>query len=244
MSESKQPTDVAAEPSSSDSPDRIRAAVAWRKMFAKRWVFPAVYVAAAAMLVAFVWMFREGRSSPGVNPTPGDAPVVENVTGESPSGGGAVAVNAPAETFRSPARDPSAVQVVRPYFDPGASGEQKQAAVVKREDEFTLHVGVDYARPDAAPFEVVAVYSGKVTRVGDDPVVGKVVEITHPNGYVSVYQSLGEIAVAEGQDVRQGDPVGKSGENELERELGNHLHFELRKAETWEPVHPDKAPRS
>jgi len=243
MSESKQPTDVAAEPSFAGSPGRGRAAVAWRKMFSKRWVFPAVYVAAAAMLVTFVWMFRGERSSLEANPTPGDASVVEGVTGESPSGE-AVAVNAPAETFRLPARDPSAVQIVRPYFDPGAGGEQKQAAVVKREDEFTLHVGVDYARSDAAPFEVVAVYSGKVTHVGDDPVVGKLVEITHPNGYVSVYQSLGEIAVAEGQDVRQGDPIGKSGENELERELGNHLHFELRKAETGEPVHPDKAPRS
>ena len=44
---------------------------------------------------------------------------------------------------------------------------------------------------------------------------------------MSIYQSLSEINVKKGDIVSQGQILGKSGKNELDKELGNHLHFEM-----------------
>ena len=72
-----------------------------------------------------------------------------------------------------------------------------------------------------------AVLDGEVTNIKEDEVLGKIVEISHDNKYVSIYQSLSEINVKKGDIVSQGQILGKSGKNELDKELGNHLHFEM-----------------
>ena len=61
----------------------------------------------------------------------------------------------------------------------------------------------------------------------DNNLLGKIVEITHEDNLVSVYQSLGEVMVKEGDSVLQGQVIGKSGEANISKDLGNHLHFEL-----------------
>ena len=76
-------------------------------------------------------------------------------------------------------------------------------------------------------FDVVAVLDGSVTDVKEDETLGKVVEIKHENGYISIYQSLSEVSVKKGDMVTQGQVIGKSGTNELDKDMGNHLHFEL-----------------
>lgn len=57
--------------------------------------------------------------------------------------------------------------------------------------------------------------------------LGKIIEITHENNLISVYQSLSDVLVQEGDNVLQGQVIGKSGESNISTELGNHLHFEL-----------------
>jgi stage II sporulation protein Q len=51
-----------------------------------------------------------------------------------------------------------------------------------------------------------------------------------------VYQSLGEISVKAGDEVKQGALIAKAGRSELEKDLGVHLHFEVR--ENGTPVNP------
>src|SRR5699024_1810157 len=48
--------------------------------------------------------------------------------------------------------------------------------------------------------------------------------------------SLQDVAVAEGDDLTQGDVIGTSGKNLFGKDNGNHVHFELRK--TGEEVNP------
>ena len=52
-------------------------------------------------------------------------------------------------------------------------------------------------------------------------------EIKHNNGYVTSYQSLSEVSVKKDDTVTQGQTIGRSGTNKLDKDMGNHLHFEL-----------------
>jgi stage II sporulation protein Q len=75
-----------------------------------------------------------------------------------------------------------------------------------------------------------------VTQVEKNILVGNLIEITHANEVVSVYQSLSTVKVAKGDEVKKGQVIAQAGRNELEKDQGFHLHFELRK--DGEPVNP------
>ena len=149
----------------------------------------------------------------------------------------AVAAAAEAETLRWPVADRGSLEVILGYFDVRNSNEENQAAMVEYGDTFTPHYGVDLAGANNESFDVLAAMSGTVVRAEHVPVIGTVVEIEHKNGLSTVYSSISDVKVAKGDEVRQGDVIARSGRNELEKELGNHVHFEV-----WEnghPVNPD-----
>lgn len=107
-----------------------------------------------------------------------------------------------------------------------------------REDPFTgkraWHAGVDFA--GAMGSDVVAVAGGVVTHAGKRWGYGKLVEITHGNGYVTRYGHNSKIAVEEGQIVRRGDRIAEMGSSG--RSTGPHVHLEVLK--DGEPVNPWK----
>jgi murein DD-endopeptidase MepM/ murein hydrolase activator NlpD len=72
---------------------------------------------------------------------------------------------------------------------------------------------------------VKATRYGKVTFAGWLGGYGKAVLIAHPNGWKSLYGHLSRIIVKEGQYVKQGQFIAKSGNTGLS--TGAHLHFEL-----------------
>ena len=76
-------------------------------------------------------------------------------------------------------------------------------------------------------FDVVSILNGTVINVKEDEELGKSVEIKHDNGMISIYQSLSEVSVKVDDTVLNGLVIGKSGENKLDKDLGNHLHFEI-----------------
>lgn len=57
---------------------------------------------------------------------------------------------------------------------------------------------------------------------------GNYVKIQHPNGTQTLYGHMDSVAVAPGEQVRQGDPIGLMGNTG--RSTGCHLHFEVRGA--------------
>ena len=99
--------------------------------------------------------------------------------------------------------------------------------MVQYNDKFIPNVGIDIAREDNNTFDVKAALSGEVTRVEDVAVLGKVIEITHQGNLKTVYQSLGETKVKQGDVVKQGDTLATAGRSEIEKNLGNHVHFEV-----------------
>ncbi|TBL72969.1 M23 family metallopeptidase [Paenibacillus thalictri] len=213
---------------------------AWKRLLAKKWVFPATYIAAAAIILTLMWVYQDsGKSKLADNMKVGLDSSKQTVT-NNVSGPDALPANTQTETMSFPFKDRGELDVSLPYFDSKASNEVRQAALVEYGDTFTPHVGIDYARHDDKPFDVMAAMSGKVTAVEKNPVVGNLVEITHSNGLVTVYQSLADVKVAKDQQVKKGDVIAQAGRNDLEKEEGVHLHFEVRQGQGGAALNPEQ----
>ncbi len=87
-----------------------------------------------------------------------------------------------------------------------------------------MHRGIDIAAPIGTP--VVAADDGTVTYAQwNDGGYGYLVEITHPNGSVTLYAHNDRILVREGQQVTQGQQISEMGTTGFS--TGPHLHFEI-----------------
>ncbi len=117
------------------------------------------------------------------------------------------------------------VQVGKSFYDYKADSSQQEKSITYYDGSYIQNSGIDYILDEV--FDVVSVLSGTVIDVKEDDLLGKVVEIKHDNGYVTSYQSLGEVSVKKGDSLTQGQTIGKSGSNKLDKDMGNHLHFEL-----------------
>ena len=118
-----------------------------------------------------------------------------------------------------------AVTIGKNFYDYKGSSEEQENSIIFHENTYIQNSGVDFIHEQQ--FTVISILDGTVTNVKEDELLGKTIEITHDNDYVSVYQSLSEINVKKGDSITQGQVLGKSGTNKLDQELGNHLHFEL-----------------
>lgn len=117
------------------------------------------------------------------------------------------------------------VKVGKSYYDYKATEEEQEKSITKYDDTYMQNTGIDFT--SANVFDVIAVLSGEVIEVKEDDTLGKIVKVQHKNNYVSIYQSLSDVSVKKGDKVSQGQLLGHSGTNKMEKELGNHLHFEL-----------------
>lgn len=194
----------------------------FQAFFRKRWVFPAIYLMSAAVILTAVLWYQNISNNVAENlnaPEQG-----ENAINDQE----AVEVNATKENFKIPALDPDSVNVVKKFYDPNASTEEQEAALVFYNNSYRMNKGIDIAREDQKEFDVVASLSGTVTKAKNDPILGYVVEIDHDNDLVTVYQSLADTNVQAGDKVEQNELIGTAGKNLFNEEDGIHVHFEIR----------------
>ncbi|HEX7085446.1 MAG TPA: peptidoglycan DD-metalloendopeptidase family protein [Vicinamibacterales bacterium] len=85
------------------------------------------------------------------------------------------------------------------------------------------HRGVDIAAAHGDPIPAAA--DGRVVFAGPQGGYGLTVVVEHGSGIRTRYAHLSELHVAAGQEVRQGQEVGKAGATG--RATGAHLHFEV-----------------
>jgi len=85
------------------------------------------------------------------------------------------------------------------------------------------HAGTDFRAPTGTAIK--APFAGKVILTGDHYYAGKSVYIDSGNGVISLLFHMNEIDVKEGDHVRKGQIVGKSGSSG--RVTGPHLHYGL-----------------
>lgn len=135
-----------------------------------------------------------------------------------------VPVQADVQTVVRPYRD-SDVQILKTYYDYKASAEEQEKSLIYYEGIYLQSSGVSYGKNDI--FDVVSIKDGNVIEVKEDELLGKVVQIKHADDTVSIYQGLSSIAVEKDEIVTRGQTIGKSGTSNVEKDLGNHVHFEL-----------------
>lgn len=117
------------------------------------------------------------------------------------------------------------IDVAKNYYDYKADADEQKKSLLYYEDTYLQNSGVEYKGSDN--FDVVSILNGTVISIKNDNILGNVVQIRHDNDMISVYQSLSDVNVTENQEVKQGDIIGKSGTNNISKDLGDHLHFEL-----------------
>ena len=119
----------------------------------------------------------------------------------------------------------SDIKVLLSYYDYQAEEESQKNSILVYNDTYMQSSGVTYGGKDN--FDIISVLDGKVITVKEDELLGNVVEISHDNGVVSVYQNLGEVNVKVDDNVKQGQIIGKSGTSKINSDLGSCLYFEL-----------------
>jgi murein DD-endopeptidase MepM/ murein hydrolase activator NlpD len=99
-------------------------------------------------------------------------------------------------------------------------------------------LGIDIDLYDDPNAEIVAARGGTVVFAGGDSCCsyGLYVIVEHENGIRTLYAHLSRISVSEGDEVAQGERLGRAGRTGYA--TGNHLHFEIRV--NGDPVDPLK----
>lgn len=119
----------------------------------------------------------------------------------------------------------SDITILRNYYDYKADASAQEKSLIYYEGIYLQSSGVSYGKNDV--FDVVSIKDGTVTEIKDDELLGKIVQIKHSDDTVSVYQSLSEVVVEKDEIVTRGQTIAKSGISNVEKDLGNHVHFEL-----------------
>ena len=141
------------------------------------------------------------------------------------------------ENVSLPTLAESKTQIVTSFYDHEADQEDQEQALVFYNNKFYQSQGIDIAATDDGPFPVIAALSGEVIEVKENPVLGLIVQLKHDHDVTTFYSSLTDVEVKEGQSVSQGDVIAHAGTNVFNKDIGVHVHFEIRK--DGDPVNPE-----
>lgn len=225
-----------------NQPIPFKKASSWKKVLGKKWAFPAIYIGTAAIILAFVMWYQGSvmntvsdltKAGNGVSVT-----TPQDHTSETqPQGDNSVPVTGSPQPLAWPVGKNVQYEMGMSFYDEQASKDKQQKALVKYNNSFFPHTGIDLKTADGKGFDVVAALAGKVTKVENDPLVGRTIEVEHADKMVTVYQSLENVIVKPGDSVTQGQVIGSAGRSEYEKDAGVHLHFEVRI--DGKPVNPE-----
>ncbi len=97
-------------------------------------------------------------------------------------------------------------------------------------DKWCTHDGIDLKAEVGT--EVLCAADGTVSRIYDNGIWGKTIEVSHAGELTSIYSGLEkEVMVKEGDTVAVGQAIGRVGETNLaEAKLEPHLHFAMKQA--------------
>jgi len=199
-----------------------------QRFFKKRWVYPAVYITAAALILTSV-LWYQSRGNEATDPS-------EYGYDGSNMDGDAVEVTRGMETFAWPVLNPDQVEVKKKFYDAKASEDEQVAALVFYDNTYHPNTGIDIGMENGESFDVVAAMSGEVINVEEDSLLGNKIVIEHGDGIVTQYQSVKDIQVQVGDKVKQGQKIATAGKSMINEEAGVHVHFEIRKDNV--PVNP------
>jgi len=204
-----------------------------KRLLTQKWFSPALFMITAAIIVTLLWVYQDKLTD---QPTTGTEVSEDGTAVNSETEKDATTVDTDAteeiaatgEDMLWPVANINELEIEMPFYDTKASAVENEAALIQVGTTFAPHMGIDLVHPEGTAFDVHAALGGTVTVVEKNPINGNLIEISHGNGFSTVYQSLSDIAVKEGDEVLQGTVIAKAGRNDVESDLGVHLHFEAR----------------
>ncbi|WP_420490784.1 peptidoglycan DD-metalloendopeptidase family protein [Neobacillus drentensis] len=194
-----------------------------KRFFKKRWVFPAIYIASAALILTAVLWYQSSNSA--TDKYDYKSTDIAGKKNQEP----AIEVSKTFEDFKMPVEKADAAVVKTKFYDFNGKTEDQEAALVFYNNTYQPNTGIDVTMKDDESFNVVASLSGTVTRVEEDAVLGNVIELEHDKGIVTQYQSVKDIKIKVGDEVKQGQVLATAGQSLFNEKAGTHVHFEIRK---------------
>ena len=108
------------------------------------------------------------------------------------------------------------IKIVQNFYNYKGTEQEQENAIINYEQTYMQNSGVAYGGPKDA-FDVK-----------EDKLLGTIVEIEASDKVTTIYQTLTNVNVKQGDKVSQGDVLGKSGTSNMNKDLGNHFVFELK----------------
>ncbi|MDD4053329.1 MAG: M23 family metallopeptidase [Bacilli bacterium] len=184
----------------------------------KPFVVPMLYSIAFLAFLVSIFFLRESLNTPVFDEEEDFIYVTKTIFDES------VPVVNQSEIIFRPYKS-SEIKIIKYFYDREDEIGKQQESILYYENTYMQNSGVDYGGVEK--FEVVSILDGDVINVNEDNLLGNIIEIRHSNELISVYQSLSEVTIKQGDSVKQGQTIGKSGTSNISADLKDHLHFEV-----------------
>ncbi|TYS78426.1 peptidoglycan DD-metalloendopeptidase family protein [Rossellomorea aquimaris] len=198
-----------------------------QKFFSKRWAYPAMYLASAAIIITAILWYQAAGNDVAEDQELG---YEEDVQTGNEFDRPAVEVNRTMENFVMPVADENEVVIEKGFYDANASEQEQEAALIVYDNQYHPNQGIDISL-GGKDFDVLAAMSGTVTKVQEDSLLGNMIEVEHDKGIVTRYQSVKDFAVEVGDTVEQGQKLAAASQSLFNEKAGVHVHFEIRKDE-------------
>lgn len=117
------------------------------------------------------------------------------------------------------------VSIGRYFYDFEAEAKDQENAIIFYENTYMQNSGVDYISDEV--FDVISVLDGKVLNIDYNEVLGNIVKIEHEKDIITVYQGIDKADLKVGDEIKQGDIIGKSSTSLVNSKYPSSLHFEV-----------------
>ena len=184
----------------------------------KPWVIPTIYALVVAVVFTCLYILgntiNDGFQSPSKNNVK-DVLIEEDIP-----------VNKEIESTKilKPYNGEN-ITIANKFYEKDADEKTQQNSLIYYENIYMQNTGILYNSDKQ--FNVIAVLDGTVKNIKEDKILGNVIEIEHGTNLTAFYQSIDNIKVKVGDQVKQGDLIATSGANNIENTKDNCLHFQV-----------------
>lgn len=116
------------------------------------------------------------------------------------------------------------VAVKVPFYDIKGDELSQEKALIYFQNTYMKNTGVLYTSEEG--FDIVMSMGGTIKKVRNDEILGNVIEVEHNQNLRTIYYSVDDIKVSEGDMLEQSQVIARSGANKI-CEGKNNLLFEV-----------------
>lgn len=121
----------------------------------------------------------------------------------------------------------SNVKVIKSFYNLNGSEAEQENAIINYEQTYMQNKGAIYGGIQDG-FDAISVLPGTITNIKEDKLLGTIIEIQNTDKIVTIYQGLTNVSLKVNDKVNQGDIIGRSGETNLNTDLGKHIIFQIK----------------